>query len=68
MSITTYNNGFDDDGGPEQGVNMGELLEPHMRPKYEKEDLCRLVYFYEENVKEVNKWRKKLIESNRDNK
>lgn len=68
MSISTYNNGFEEDGGPEQGVNMGELLEPHMRPKYEKEDLCRLVYFYEQNVKEVSKWRSKLNDSNVANK
>lgn len=68
MSITTYNNGFDEDGGPEQGVNMGELLEPHMRPKYEKEDLCRLVYFYEENVKEMTKLRNKLNDPNCANK
>ena len=69
MSISTYNNyGFEEDGGPEQGVQMGDLAEPHMRPKYEKEDLCRLVYFYEQNVKEVAKWRIKLNDASDSNK
>ena len=59
---------IDSDSGPEQGVNMGELVEPSMRPKYQKEELFMLINKYETIVRNIAKQRLRLQDPNISNK
>jgi hypothetical protein len=42
---------------------MGDLPEPHLRPKYSKDELCLLVVKYEKFSKEIAKLRNLLSEN-----
>ena len=47
---------------------MGDLVEPHLRPKYQKDELCFLIYKYEKTINEIAKLKQKLNDSNISNK